>query len=271
MIPFERRQRILDLLREQPGVKVTELARRLGVSAGTIRNDLNALNGEGRLTRVRGGAVPRNEYRFISPLFAEHARTRAEAKQRIARCAARLVEDGDSILLDASSSVFALVPYLQNRHNLTIVTNGLEAALALAQNRSHSVILVGGVVRPDGTSVVGHLGEKILDELHFKTAFVSCSGFSVEAGLTEVDIQEVQLKRKMVRSAERVVALIDSSKFGRVDLTPFASLDQISHIFTDDEVSPQFIESLRRTGTAFTICGESDRSTFIPCPEETKS
>lgn len=256
MISFERRQRILALLREQPAVKVSELARQLSVSEGTIRNDLNALEGEGRLTRVRGGAVPCDEHRFISPLFAAHARTHAEAKRRIARCAAELVEDGDSILLDASSTVFALVPHLQNRRDLTIVTNGIETALALAQNRSLSVILVGGAVRPDGTSVVGHLGEKILDELHFKTAFVSCSGFSVEAGLTEVDIQEVQLKKKMVRVADRVVALIDSSKFGRVDLTSFASLEQIGHIFTDDGVSPQFIEQIRRTGTALTLCGE---------------
>ncbi len=268
MIPFERRQQILALLQEQPGIKVSELARQLDVSEGTIRNDLSALEEEGRLTRVRGGAVPRHGHRFISSLFAEHARTHAEAKRRIARYAAELVEDGDSILLDASSTVFALVPHLHNRHNLTIVTNGIEVALALASNRSLSVILVGGVMRSDGTSVVGHLGEKILDELHFKMAFVSCSGFSVEAGLTEVDIQEVQLKKKMVRSADRVIALIDSSKFGRVDLTSFASLEQIAHIFTDDALSPQFVEQLRRTGTALTLCGEHGASQFLPYPEE---
>jgi DeoR/GlpR family transcriptional regulator of sugar metabolism len=267
MILFERRQGILNLLREQSGIKVAELARRFGVSEGTIRNDLNALEGEGRLTRVRGGAVPRDGHRFVSRSFADRARTNAEAKRRIARRAAELVEDGDSILLDASTSVFAMVPYLQDRRNLTVVTNGIEVGLALAQNPSHTVILVGGVVRPNGTSVVGHLGGKILDEMHIKTAFVSCSGFSVEAGLTEVDIQEVQLKKKMIGSAERVMALIDSSKFGKVDLTSFASLEQVSHIFTDSDVPPYFIEQLRRTCTTLTVCDETTASSFVPCTE----
>ena len=95
--------------------------------------------------------------------------------------------------------------------NLTIVTNGIEAGLALAKNSSHTVILVGGVLRPDGTSVVGHLGARILENLYVKTALVSCSGFTLQAGLTEADIQQVLLKSKMIGCAERVLALIDST------------------------------------------------------------
>jgi DeoR/GlpR family transcriptional regulator of sugar metabolism len=195
----------------------------------------------------------------------------AEAKQRIARQAANTIEDGDAILLDASTTVFAMVPYLQNCHNLTIVTNGIEVGLALAQNPSHTVILVGGILRPDGTSVVGHLGQRILDALHIKTAFVSCSGFSVEAGLTEVDIQEVQIKSEMIGSAERVVALVDSTKFGKVDLTSFASLQQISHIFTDGHLDPDFVKQLRHTCTDLTVCGDTEASSFNPCEEEPAS
>jgi ribose transport system substrate-binding protein len=268
MTTFERRQRIIRLLREQSGIRVGELARRLDVSQGTIRNDLKALQQAGQITRVRGGAIVRESHQYASPSFAARVQVQAEAKRKIARRAAEMIEDGDSIILDASSTVFAMVPYLQDVHNLTIVTNGIEAGLALARNSSHTIILVGGVLRPDGTSVVGHLGEKILADLHIKTAFVSCSGFSVDAGLTEVDIQEVQVKSRMIACAERVVALIDSSKFGRVDLTSFAGLEQVSHIFTDSDVDPRFIEQLRSTRAALTVCGDGMATSFTPCDQD---
>ena len=213
MTAFERRQRILDLLRDQPGIKVTDLAQRLDVSEGTIRNDLNALEREGVLRRVRGGAVLRQNHRFVSPSFAARAQLNADAKEWIARRAADMVKDGDSILMDASTTVFAMVPHLEGIRNLTVVTNGIEIALALARY-GHSVILIGGMVHADGASVIGHLGGKILRDLHIKTAFTSCSGFSVDVGLTEIDIQEEQVKRQMITSAEQVIALIDSSKFG---------------------------------------------------------
>ncbi len=267
MTTFERRQRILELLRDQPGIKVTDLAQRLDVSEGTIRNDLSALEKEGLLRRVRGGAVLRQSHRFVSSSFAARVQVNAEAKQCIARRAADMVEDGDSILMDASSTVFAMVPHLEGLRNLTVVTNGIEIALAMARN-SHSVILVGGMVHSDGASVVGHLGEKILRDLHIKTAFVSCSGFSVGVGMTEIDIQEEPIKRQMIRSAERVIALIDSSKFGKVDLTSFASVDQIAHILTDSRLDARFIDQLRQTDVVLTVCGEQTASRFTPWREE---
>jgi ribose transport system substrate-binding protein len=266
MTAFERRQRILDLLRDQPGIKVTDLAQRLDVSEGTIRHDLSALETEGVLRRVRGGAVLRQSHRFVSPSFAARARLNANAKEWIARRAADMVKDGDSILMDASTTVFAMVPHLEGLRSLTVVTNGIEIALALARY-GHSVILVGGMVHADGASVIGHLGEKILRDLHIKTAFVSCSGFSVDVGLTEIDIQEEQVKRQMITSAEQVIALIDSSKFGKVDFTSFASLDQIAHVLTDSRLDPQFIDQLHQTHVVLTICGEQTASRFTPWHE----
>jgi ribose transport system substrate-binding protein len=262
--PFERRQRILSVLGKQPGIKVHELASVLGVSEGTIRNDLRALNEANQLTRVHGGAVRKEDFPILNRTFAERAQLNTEAKQRIAHRAAELVEDGDVILLDASTTVFHIVPYLQELHNLTIVTNGIETGLALAKNPSHTVILLGGVLRSDGTSVIGHLGEKILADLHIRTAFTSGSGFSIEAGLMETDLQEIQLKSRMIRSAERVVALIDSTKFGRVGLTSFAGLDQIQHIFTDSGIDPQLVDQLCHANISVRVCGESMVTSFVP-------
>lgn len=264
MTTFERRQQLLALLREHPGIKVAELAERLAVSEGTIRNDLTALDEAQQIKRVRGGAVLREDAPTHSPALTARARTNASAKQRIARWAADMIEDGDSILLDASSTVFYMAQYLQDCRNLTIFTNGIEIARALAKNNSNTTILVGGVVRPDGTSVTGHLGEKLLRDMHIKTAFVSCSGLSMDAGLTEVDLQEAQLKSHMIDCADHVTALIDSSKFGRASLAPFATLDRISQIVTDSDVPAHFVEQLRRSNSALTICGENTVSSFTP-------
>ncbi|MGD9316485.1 MAG: substrate-binding domain-containing protein [Anaerolineae bacterium] len=268
MTTYERRQRILGLLREQPGIRVPELAKLLSVSEGTIRNDLRALEKAGELTRVRGGAVVRDGRDFISPAFGARAEVNTTAKKRIARWAAEMVEDGDSVLLDSSSTVFHIAPFLLDRANLTIITNGIEVAYALAENPTHTIILIGGVLRPDRALTVGYLGEKILENLHIKTAFVSCSGFSVETGLTQVDIQEAQLKSRMIGSVERVVALIDSTKFGKVDLTPFATVEQVSHILTDSDLAPRYIDDLRQTSANLTVCGENTTSTFTPSSQE---
>jgi DeoR/GlpR family transcriptional regulator of sugar metabolism len=253
---FERRQRILNFLREQPGIRVPDLARLAGVSEGTIRNDLRALDGSGQLMRVRGGGVPLDEQHNHSQTFATRAMTHRAAKQCIAHHSAALVQDNDSVLLDSSTTVYCLACQLKDRRDLTVITNGIEAARELAKNPTNTVILLGGVLRIDGTSISVPLGESFLDTYHIKTAFVSCSGFTPESGLTEVDIYEAQIKRKMIASSGAVIALIDSSKFGRMDLTPFAPTGQLAHIFTDSNLSPEWVEQLQRSQVPYTLCGE---------------
>lgn len=257
MITFERRQRLLQILSDNPGLRVPEIAQRLNVSEGTIRNDLQALSDTGQLTRVRGGAVLA-EQTTPNPLnFATRASSQEKAKTCIARLAAGLVEDGDSLILDASTTVYYLAGFLKSRQGLTVITNGIETARVLAQNASNHVLLVGGLLKADGTSITGTLGEQFLKDIFARKAFVSCSGFTPEVGLTEVDIQEVQLKRIMIASASSVFALIDSSKFGRIDLTPFARTEQIKQIFTDCDLSPSWVERLEQAGIIYTLCSES--------------
>jgi DeoR family fructose operon transcriptional repressor len=134
------------------------------------------------------------------------------------------------------------------------VTNGLDAARLLAKNPSNSVILIGGVLNQDGSSVTGLFSEQIIRELHTQKAFVSCSGFSLERGLTEVHLEEAQLKRKAIESAAHVFALIDSSKFGKEDLTSFAGARQISRLFTDTGLAPEWSARLKQAGIEHTLC-----------------
>lgn len=260
MTAYARRQSLLEMLRKQAGLRVTELAKALGVSEGTIRNDLTALEKEGRLERVHGGAVLKDQEQFQNNSFLRRFHQNPAAKRAIACQAAGLVNDGDSILLDASSTSYYLARALTGRKKLRVMTNGFEVARELAQNLSNTVILIGGVVNNDSSSVTGLLSEKIIAEMHIEKAFFSCSGFSLERGMTEVHLEEAQLKRMAIQSSQQVIALVDSSKIGKEDLTPFAHLDRISHLFTDSGLSPELADKLKRTGIDFTICEEDEVS-----------
>ena len=245
---------MIELLQTQPGLRVPELAQVLGVSEGTVRNDLNALENEGRLMRVHGGAVLNYPIQPPNQAFNIRHQEHAREKNCIGAGAAKLVNDGDSILLDASSTVFYMAMNLMERDRLRVVTNGIEVARLLAQNPSNSVILIGGVVRQDGSSVTGLLSENIIAELHIQKAFVSCSGFSVERGMTEVHLEEAQLKRKAIESARQVFALVDSSKLGREDMTIFAHPLQISHLFTDSGITEEWKMRLHWAKVPFSAC-----------------
>jgi DeoR/GlpR family transcriptional regulator of sugar metabolism len=178
------------------------------------------------------------------------------AKLAIAREASGLVQDGDSILLDSSSTVFFLARVLAGRNRLRIMTNGFEVARELAQNPSNTVILIGGVVNNDSSSVTGLLSEQIIAEMHIEKAFFSCSGFSIERGMTDVHFEEAQLKRKAVESARRLYALIDSSKLGKEDMTSFARSEKISHLFTDAAITDDWKTRLHSANIPFVVCAE---------------
>jgi len=251
---YGRRQSLLELLRKQPGLRVPELAGALTVSEGTVRNDLNALAAEGRLRRVHGGAVLNDQAHFQNNSFLRRFRQSAAAKHAIAREAALLVNDGDSILLDASSTSYYLARALSGRRKLRVMTNGFEVARELAQNTSDTVILIGGVVNNDSSSVTGLLSERIIADMHIEKSFFSCSGFSLERGMTEVHLEEAQLKRKAIESSNQVIALVDSSKMGKEDLTPFARPDQITRLITDSGLSQEWIGKLKQAGLEVAIC-----------------
>jgi DeoR/GlpR family transcriptional regulator of sugar metabolism len=253
----ERRQSLSELLRKQPGLRVPELAKALGISEGTVRNDLNALEQQGRLTRVHGGAVLNEQPQFPSSSFNTRFHNEAAAKINISKQAALLVNDGDSVFLDASTTVYYLARQLSERQRLRVVTNGIDVARLMAQNPTNMVLLLGGTIGSDGSSVTGLLSEQALAELHMEKAFVSCSGFSVERGMTEVHLAGAHLKRKAIASAQQVFALVNSNKLGKEDLTSFASIEQIDCLFTDDDLSDEWRARLNQAGISFMVCGEA--------------
>ena len=256
MTIYVRRQFLIDILRKQPGVNVPDLAIALKVSEGTVRNDLIALEQQGLLTRVHGGAILNQQDQFQNGSFVKRYQLNSAAKRAIASTAVALVNDGDSILLDASSTAYYFAKALSGRQRLRVMTNGFEVARELAQNTTNTVILVGGVVNNESSSVTGLLSEHIIEELHIQKTFLSCSGFSPERGMTEVHLAEAQLKRKVIESSQELFALVDSSKFGKEDLTSFARPEKISRLFTDQHLSSDWLVWLREAGIEFTICEE---------------
>lgn len=254
MTTYERRQSLIQLLQKQPGLRVPQLAIALDVSKGTIRNDLNALKEEGLLTRVHGGAVLKNNPAHFDSSFGLRFQENAPAKWAMAREAAKLVSHGASILLDASTTIYYLSQRLAEYHRLRVLTNGIEVARVLAKDPTNTVVLMGGVVNPEGSSVSGNFSEQVIRDLHVHKAFVSCSGFSLERGMTDVHFAEAELKSKAIASAREIFALVDSSKLGVEDLTPFAGLEQITHLYTDSGLSVEWAARLKSAGVPFTIC-----------------
>ena len=221
-----------------------------------MRNDLSALERQGRLTRVHGGAVLNERPPFLSSSFNIRYHHEAAAKMKMARQAALLVNDGDSIFVDASTTVYYLARQLAERQRLRVVTNGIDVARLLAENPTNLVILLGGTMGSDGSSVTGLWSEQALQELHMQKAFVSCNGFSVERGLTEEHLAGAQLKRKALTSVQQVLALVGGVKLGKEDFTSFASVDQINHLFTDDRLTEEWRARLLQAGISFTVCAE---------------
>ncbi len=243
---FKRRQAILAQVNEQGEASVEELTTQFGVSANTIRTDLNALADEGRLNRVHRGAVSLESEQAYSKRFATRANVNRTAKERLGQWAAGLVSDGETIVLDASSTVFYLATFLRERRDLTIITNGLEVALLLAQNPSNKIILAADTVRSDGLSLIGNLNANLLNGVYASKGFVSCLGFSLEHGLTEADVIETPLKSQMLNLAGQVIALVDASKFGKIGASRFAEAGQVDRLVTDDSLSPETLTAMRQ-------------------------
>jgi DeoR/GlpR family transcriptional regulator of sugar metabolism len=247
----QRRQAILTAFDGASQLSVAELSSRFGVSEVTIRTDLRALSRQGLLVRTRGGATAVMTQPEIS--FDIRQQQQAEQKARIARAAAALVRDGDAITLDASTTAMAMIPYLENRRDLTVVTNSLKAALGLLRNRHVNVIMPGGRLRRDSISLVGSNGRRELAQIHLRMGFFGARGVTLEQGLTDVNLEEAEWKRRMVANCQTIIALLDATKWGQVGVITFAQIQQVNHIIADEDAPAELVEAVRGRGVEVTI------------------
>ena len=249
----ERLDQITTLLLEQGRVSVAVLSERFGVSAVTIRNDLDTLEQQGRLLRTHGGAVPRPASSAEPPAFALRKDLHQDEKERIGRAAAALVRDGDSIVLDASTTAWQIARNLKDRRELTVITNGLFIALEFIDSPGVTVVMPGGSLRAASASLVGDQGTCILDRYHVQKGFFGAGGFTLEEGLTDTNQYEVELKQRMVERSKQVIAVVDSSKWGQVTFAALASVEQLDQVITDDGAPAGMVAALREHGIQVTL------------------
>lgn len=238
MFVTERRNKIMELLHDKQRLTVKELSEQIGVSEATLRTDLNKMEQDGLLTRTHGGAMlnQQNHPDFDTSFSVREKQNRKE-KSLIAKEAFHFIEEKQCILLDASSTALELARYLnQKMIRLTVVTSGIQTALELKDNPNITVILIGGVVTKGSSTIEGTLGVELLDKLHIDILFTSANGFSVENGLTDFNLYEVELKKQMVNKAQKIIAVIDHSKIGITSSAPFACTEQVDVLITNNAI-----------------------------------
>jgi DeoR/GlpR family transcriptional regulator of sugar metabolism len=247
---IERRRRIIEILEQEKQVSTQQLEEMMAVSGVTIRADLRELEQEGVIERYHGGAMlleqKRPDQSYVS--FTRRSLLQAAEKDAIGREAARLVRSGQSIILDASSTVLAMIPYLTGIHELTVITNGIHTAMAIQKQQEVHTIMIGGVLRPHSGSVEGLLGEDLVRHLGADAIFVSANGLTFERGLSGFNVHELDLKKRMMRQAHRLIALIDHSKLGVDSSASYADFSAIDTLVTDDRADESFVAQARRLG-----------------------
>lgn len=242
----ERRKEILAALEQTGQLSVTDLSTRFGMSEVTIRQDLQALSEQGLLLRTRGRAFATN----VLPEFSFDVRQQQQAAQKrlMGQAAATLVNLGDTIFLDASTSALAVVPFLKNLFELTVITNSLRIALSLLDAPQIHVIVPGGHLRRESISVVGQQPDVLLDGINIQLGFFGARGVTLEEGLTDINLNEVNMKRAMVERCRCVVGLVDSRKWGHVAAATFAYPDQIDYLITDHEAHAGIVQEIQTRG-----------------------
>ncbi len=241
-----RRQAILSALDEAEQISVMELSRQLEVSEVTIRQDLQVLQQQNLLLRTRGGAAKVNTLPELS--FEFRQMQQAEEKARIGQAAAQLVRPGDALVIDASTTSQAMIPFLKNIPDLTIITNSLKVSMSLLRMPQIHVMMPGGSLRRDAISLIGHHDTGFFKGLNVRLGFFGARGITIEQGLTDINLQEAQMKRKFVEMCQTVVGVVDGSKWGQIAVVTFANLDEVQCIITNDGAPANLVEAVRQRG-----------------------
>jgi DeoR family transcriptional regulator, aga operon transcriptional repressor len=240
MIAAQRRGLILDQVRRQGGVSIGDLADSVGVSLSTVRRDLDYLTREGYLVRSHGGALLAEAQRTtFEPEREIGLHVAQRAKLAIGRRAASLVEAGQSVIFDSSSTVLAAARAVVGRRlRITACTNDLATAAELARSELIQVVVLGGSVRQGSLTLVGEPGQSFLDRLHADIAFIGIHSLARQR-LTETSLEVAAMKQRMIDSAAHVVVLADSSKFTHVAFCQVCPLARVHRVITDSELAAE--------------------------------
>jgi len=245
-----RRDRLVNYLRENGKTSVNELSKIFETSGATIRSDLRSLELKGAIVRRYGSAeacspsVTTTEDRTMD----EKKTLNLQTKMRIAKKAAELVNDGESIILDCGSTTLQMIPELENVMSLTLMTNSMDIVNAMADlDSDHTVIMPGGTFRKKSASFHGSLAERAFSHFSFDKLFIGADGFDLEQGITTYN-EAYQVSQAMHKSANKVIVVLDSSKFGRRSPNVVVPIDRIDAVITDTKIGEEELTSLEKKG-----------------------
>src|SRR2546425_1934072 len=253
-LSIERRMKMVKAVNMHKTATVAEIAEWSGTSPATVRRDLTWLDEQGLITRTRGGATA-TDYpsqallRRSVPAYEQRLNEYIEEKQSIGQCAAEHIHDGETIILDASSTNHYVLPYLTKKRDLTVITNSLyisKELLTIAEtNPSLTVICSGGTLFMRSHSFIGMIAEQALSQFYVDKAFIGLRGISLHHGLTSPFSEEIPVKRQMIKCAKQVFILADHSKFNATSASLIAPLDIVHTLITDARITPEVTRQMR--------------------------
>ena len=255
MLHSKRHSRIFHILREEGTCTIADLARRLDVSLETIRRDIKPLTESGELVRMHGAvSVP---YLMKEAPFERRMRKNAAAKKAIARRAASLIADGDSIMLDTGTTTSALARELLARRQLTVVTNSSDIARTLATVNGNTVYMAGGELRGDNGASFGASAIAFIRRFRVGHAFISIGAVDDRAGPMDYSLAEAEFAREVLACGEQGIMVTDSSKFGQTSLVRVCDFSEIDSIITDRPPPEPIARMLAEAGTGVHLAPEA--------------
>lgn len=239
MLAVERRNIIEKEITERGNVLVAELAKKFDVTTETIRADLEKLEKQGILVRTYGGATIVDTAE--PDIVTERDIINYEGKQRIGNAAARLVHDGETLFLDASTSALHMARCIKDKKGLTVITNAEKIVTELAACENIKVICVGGALNPKNMSFSGRAAQKCIRENYYANKFFfSCRGVTAARGLADSSEEEAEIKKAMLDMSESAVFLCDRNKLGRLGVPVISGLDRLDAVVTDVKLTEEW-------------------------------
>lgn len=258
MLTAQRRSLIRQLVREKSSISVAELAKRCGASEVTIRRDLASLERDGIVTRIRGGAILADfSPDYLVRRFNQQCASHYQEKQLIGAAAAKLLEPGETIIIDAGSTTLELCKNLKDLEGITVFTPSIRNAEELEHYTAINTILTGGTLRSRTSALVNPMLDKSLQSVMASKVFLGVTGVSAKYGWTTNDFAEADVKKILITHAQKVIVLADSSKLDYVSPAFIARLEHTHTLVTDYKADPAVLEALRETGLDIVVAQPS--------------
>lgn len=250
MLKDERRKKICDIVGKEGSVTSNELSARFKVTQQTIRRDLYYLDSQAMIKKTFGGAIKlqNDSDNFQDPSFDQRKITFLNQKNRIAKAAAGLIEQNDTIAIDSSTTTLQMIQYLPEDKNITVITNSLSALVELAKKNNITIVTLGGQFRKSSTSFLGNLATNNLRLCNIDKCFLSGNSVSIKRGLMDPHAQETEQKKAFLETAEKTILLVNSEKFNTISTYTVCPLLEFDAILTDVDLASDICDEIRALG-----------------------